>query len=179
MALHRLAHRQDENFVTESFAHLLRHLLRHEPRVAVGLIAFLTDHRLDIALEKADTVTVRTQVTTDEARPDIEISTAEALVYVEAKAESGLGWEQLPRYRKALDADGRPSKMLVLLTRHTTDDREQASLADTDRRWYEVGGFLNGQLESGTWNHSASEFLVSQFVGFLQARGMLMERVGW
>jgi hypothetical protein len=179
VALHRLAHRQDENFVTETFAHLVRHLLRYEPDVAVGLIASLTDDRVVLSPRDADTVTVRTQVTTDEGRPDIEISTADHLIFVEAKAESGLGWEQLPRYRKALDADEHPNKTLVLLTRHTTEDREQASVADTDHRWYEVGGFLKQRMASGACKHEKSGFLVSQFAGFLQARGMLMERVRW
>lgn len=179
MALHRLAHRQDENFVTEAFSHLLRHLLHHEPGVAVGLIAFLTEGRVGIPVEEADTVTIRTQVAVDEGRPDIEISTADHLVFVEAKADSGLGWEQLPRYRKALDADERPNKALVLLTRYTSDDRQQVSVADAERRWYEVGGFLKESMESDTCGAQVSHFLVGQFVGFLQSRGMLMERVGW
>lgn len=181
VALHRLAHRQDENFVTEAFAHLLRQLFRHEPGIAIELVAFLTCGRVEIPTEDVGAVAVRTQATTDEGRPDIEISTADHLVYVEAKAESPLGRKQLQRYRKALDTDGR-KKALVLLTRYTTDDRKQASVADTERRWYEVGGALKERLErlvSKPWRHQASEFLVCQFVGFLQERGMLMERVGW
>src|SRR4051812_36406286 len=83
--LHRYSSRQDENFVTEAFAHLVRHLLENEPDVAVRILARLSGGALSATAESAPAITVTTQVTTAQGRPDIEITAVDTLVYVEAK----------------------------------------------------------------------------------------------
>ena len=50
LLLYRLAHRQQENFTTESFAHLLQQLIEREPAVAARVLDWLTDHKSHFSL---------------------------------------------------------------------------------------------------------------------------------
>ena len=44
--LHNWAHRQDENFTTDSFAHLLSHLVSAAPAVAGPKVKLLSKHKI-------------------------------------------------------------------------------------------------------------------------------------
>src|SRR5213082_1993494 len=88
LLLHKWARRQDENFLTEAFAHLLQHLLDEEPEAAVGFLESLTGGFLRVKAAEARHVALRTQIILSEGRPDLEIRTIEQLVYVEVKSES-------------------------------------------------------------------------------------------
>ncbi len=59
--LHKWARRQDENFLTETFAHLLLHLLWEEPEAAVNLLQVVTAGFLVIPVRESRAVEVRTQ----------------------------------------------------------------------------------------------------------------------
>ena len=176
-ALHRWAWRQDENFVTEAFAHLLCHLRDHEPDAFVGLLNYLTGPEPKHRLDRPETAKITTQVTKDEGRPDMEIRSGDHLVYVEVKVESGLGWRQLKRYRTALGKDDAGSRTLVLLTRYHVEEDASGTKPHVTRRWYGVAEQLRERLARDTWAHPQSAFLVRQFTDFLQDRGMTMERV--
>jgi len=176
VALHRWASGQDENFVTEAFAHLLRHLLKHEPVIGVGVLRFLTGDRLLVAEDRANKVTVTTQINTSAGTPDMEVRTEDHLVYVEVKVESGLGPRQLGRYRAVLDASGFSKTTLVLLSRYPVESDEKPDHAVL---WYSVAEHLRTALRSGTWQSPLSRHLAEQSVGFLQAKGMTMEKVTW
>lgn len=71
--LHRWAWRQDENFLTEAFAHLLTHLVEHEPEVGVRLANKVTGNLLAFDSKVDERVEVRTQVRGIDGKPDIEI----------------------------------------------------------------------------------------------------------
>jgi hypothetical protein len=58
--LHKWAHRQDENFLTETFAYVIQYLIEEEPQAAAGLLRSLTDGFLDLQPKEARAVTVRT-----------------------------------------------------------------------------------------------------------------------
>src|SRR6266851_5206755 len=89
LRLRKWAARQDENFLTESLAVVLEHLLVLAPGVGTRLIARLTGGLIDVSSEDAGTVEIRTQVEAVQARPDLEISVPHRLVWIEVKAESG------------------------------------------------------------------------------------------
>jgi hypothetical protein len=116
-------------------------------------------------------VTNTTQVTIDEGRPDIEIWTPQPLLYVEVKVESLVDLEQIQRYLEEL----RPKEgRLILLTR-----RPPGKLGDDKKdvrkvRWYEVAAWLK-QLRLD--NCSSTGYLVEQFVDFLRARNMSIDKV--
>lgn len=88
LRLHKWAWRQDENFLTEAFAHLLQHLLSHEPEAAVGLLHSLTRGFLDLCPAEARSVEVRTQVFTAEGTPDLQLRTSKQTALLEVKCES-------------------------------------------------------------------------------------------
>src|SRR5512147_160761 len=81
--------KKDENFHTEAFVHLLRHLLQYEPVTAANILRLVTAGTLDIKPEDAVSISINTQVKVPTGfRPDIEIRIAEYLIYIEVKVES-------------------------------------------------------------------------------------------
>ncbi|MGB6848664.1 MAG: hypothetical protein WBG05_10740, partial [Thermoanaerobaculia bacterium] len=62
--LHRWAWRQDENFTTEAFAHLLRHLLSEQPEAGLDLLELLIGSQGKISATEASSVSIRTQEST-------------------------------------------------------------------------------------------------------------------
>jgi hypothetical protein len=174
--LRKWAHRQDENFQTEAFAHLLDYLLDCEPAAAVRLLREVTAGILDLRPEDAGLVSVTTQVTTEESRrPDIEVRAPNGLVYIEAKVESGLGPGQLNDYREELNRSGVEKTGLILLTRYLVTLGDEAEPPNAYVRWFQVADWL---LEVPL-ARQVSGYLAEQFVGFLRARGMTMEKVTW
>ena len=104
LRLHKWAWRQDENFQSEAFAHLLEHLRDSEPEVAADLLKKLTGGKLALPEGNVRSVSVTTQVTTDTGRPDLELSALGHLVYVEAKVNAAVDSAQLMRHRVELAA---------------------------------------------------------------------------
>jgi len=179
VALEKWASRQGENFLTDAFAHLLRHLRDNEPEAFVEVLSFLTDGRLTCEARRAGAVEITTQVAKDEGRPDMEIRSGAHLVYVEAKVESGLGWRQLKRYRAALEKEDAERKTLVLLTRYHVEPDDATGEPHVCRRWYAVADRLSRLLQLDAWQDPLSGFLTRQLVEFLQEKGMTMEQVTW
>jgi len=70
--LHKWATRQDENFLTESLAVVLEHLLILAPAVATRLIRKLTGGFIDLPAEDASAIEIRTQVEAGKGRPHLE-----------------------------------------------------------------------------------------------------------
>jgi hypothetical protein len=178
LRLHKWAVRQDENFLTEAFAHLLQHLLDHEPEAAVGILEALTGGFFRLRSQEAGLVVVRTQIVLSEGTPDLEIRTPEQLAYVEVKSASEASGEQVRRYRGLLRASGIPSTWLVLLTRYPPALGEEGVQPDFVARWYQVAEWLSQQRGRYVFN-AVSAYLVEQFLSFLEARNMTMGQVTW
>jgi hypothetical protein len=177
--LHRWVNRQDENFTTEAFVHLLQHLLDHEPQVAVAFLKFLTGNAVDLRVEEVLSVHLETQVTTDSGRPDVAIQTSRHRGFLEAKVEAGVGKDQLEKYRGELDKCGFERAALILLTRYPVPPEALGGKPDKCVRWYEIADWLAGDPATSTIQHAVSRHTARQFLGFLSARGMTMEQVGW
>lgn len=175
-ALHRWASRQDENFITDAFAHLLRHLLAADAAVGRKLLQFLTDEKFSVGSNNGS-IQVKTQVTLAQGRPDIEISSEGQLVYVEAKVESGLGDRQLERYLAELDGkQSSGSTTLVVLSRYPIEVPVAIRDRIIARRWYQVAHWLverKAELTNGV-----NVFLVQQLIEFFETRNIIMEKVG-
>lgn len=172
--LHRLAERQDENFVTEVFAHFLRALIESNRPEALQLLSLLSSGRISPTPESLGAITVRTQVSTDQGRPDIAIRSPEQLVLIEVKVDSPIGPDQVRRYRDFLDRSGVRETTLTLLTRDPVR-ADVARIADCAVRWYEV----SERLEALHFGDPVLRFVTEQFLGFLGGRGLAMEHVGW
>lgn len=179
-ALAQWATRQDENFLTEAFVHLLRHVLAEEPECALQLIGLVTGMRLGVAAEDVASIEVCMQTVLELGRPDVEIRfPGRHLVYLEAKVESGLGFEQLKRYRQALNESGQPATTLVLLSRYSVSEAEVSAVPDVWLRWFQIGDLLAEMLARDALSQPESRYIARQFVGFLRSKGMLMDRVSW
>ncbi len=171
--LHKLAKRQDENFHTEALVHLLRHLVQYDRASAVKILKKITGETLD--LERISIITQA--VTTKGHRPDIEISTQNHLIYIEVKVKSGLGKDQLDRYRKALDESNFNNTNLILLTKNPLLLDEDEEKADLNIRWYQIAEWLEDELEDDIVEKGSSRYLIKQFLDFLKERGMTLEQV--
>ncbi len=176
--LHKWAARQGENFLTESFAFLLQHLLDNEPEASVRLVGLITNGFIQLRPEESKVLEVRTQVTFGEGTPDLQLRTARQLAFIEVKSDSELAPGQLRRYRRILLASGFPETMLGLLTRYPSPIEEGAERPDVSLRWYEVAEWI--QVERQRYSFKPiSSFLVEQFLGLLGAKNMVMGQVTW
>jgi PD-(D/E)XK nuclease superfamily len=176
LALHTFAPHQDENFTTEAFVHLLRHLQNYEPRVACALFDFLTGEKLGFGTNDCSMLRVTTQWSFAGGTPDIVIEGPEQFVIVEVKVESEPGETQLDRYRERLQLQQKKQKLLTLLSRYPVDSTETKKV-DVHIRWHGIGRLLNQRLSKVT--EPISTMLINQFLEFLKERGMAMEKVGW
>jgi len=170
--LHRLASGQDENFITESFAYLLRHLISAEPSAAIVLLSRITNGILDLASDELIMVDIKTQVVTDFGKPDIEIRTNRHLIFIEVKVDSGFGDCQLERYRNHLNDSGCTITSLIALTRYPFINDQNCNFS---LRWHNIADFLS---EIRVTNEVTS-FIIQQFIELLNSRGLAMEKVGW
>ena len=175
-ALHRWASRQDENFITDAFAHLLQSLIERDRRFALNFLGYLTEERFPV-LKEGDPVQVSTQVTVAVGRPDIEISCANHLVYVEAKVEAGFGENQLERYLADLEQQSPKSSTLVVLSRYPLDIPVDIRARVVTRRWYQVAHWLHLRLGEGVIKDPVNIYLAAQLIEFFEARNILMEKV--
>ena len=168
---------QDENFVTEAFAHLMRHLLEHSPDAGMELLRRVTGRKLTLNNDEAAQVGVLTQTTVDKKRPDIEIRLPRRLIYIEVKVDAWLGTDQLKNYLDRLEASGVASTCLVLLTRYQAFwPRDQKP--DSVARWYQVADWLEEFAEQDLVSGEPDRYLVLQFLEFLKERKMTIDKVG-
>ncbi len=150
LRLHKWSWRQDENFLTEAFAHLLQHLLIHEPEAAVRVLKELTNGFPTLEAGEARSVEVRTQVFSAEGTPDLQLRTLNQVALLEVKSESDVNPEQLKRYRELLRRSGVPST-LILLTRYPVTPADPREHADFNVRWYQVAEWLERERNSYTF----------------------------
>jgi hypothetical protein len=176
--LHKWAWRQDENFLTESLAFLLQHLLEHEPGAAVRVLEAITNGFLKLKAEQARSVIVQTQLVLTEGTPDLRLKTEKQAVIIEVKSESPARADQIRRYRQSLQEMGVPSTCLVLLTRYPAKLDEADAQPDVYIRWYQVVEWLECERHAYKFQ-AVSEFLAAQFLGFLEIRSMSMGQVTW
>ena len=118
LKLHRYSHRQDENFITESFLHLLIHLIELEPKVGIILLNKLSANKILWSEKESNRISIQSQIKTDEGIPDIEIRSIDKLMYVEVKIESDFGYQQIKRYRSRLKKSKYAHTNLTVLTKY-------------------------------------------------------------
>ncbi len=177
-SLSRYAFRQEENFLTETLVYLINLILEREKKIGLDIFANLCGAKVSVWFENAPTISISTQFTVEEGRPDIVIEVGtDKLVFIEVKHDSSLGFEQLERYYSHLKSLSGKETQLVLLT------RSRLSIQETllDRRlfhhvcWYEISGWLS----EADIHDEVVIFLVDQFLGFLEEKEMSMEKVTW
>jgi hypothetical protein len=185
LRLHKWARRQDENFLTESFAHLLQYLLATDGAAGLYLVNELTKGKLDLRLEELHVMEVFTQnrsaadAAIAEGVTDIEIRVRPTkLAIVEVKSRSLPTDLQIDKYIGHLNATGAQKWVLVLLTRHRVPDQIGVGRPVERVRWFDVADWLSCVRENYELQPEC-KFLLDQFLGFLRARNMTIEKVSW
>ena len=182
--LHRWATAQDENFTTDAFAHLLRHLVSEEPEAAARVLARITGRECWDSLLQAPPESRRVETVTQgpvaEGVLDIKVEAPGVLVYIEVKTGSDVNPDQLRRYRAELERAVAHEKVLVLLTRKHVDLTRIPTRLDNAVRWFQVGEWLE-ELKLANQNEKSrvTAYLIRQFTGFLKERGMSVDKVTW
>jgi hypothetical protein len=172
LRLRKWASGQDENFCTESLVFVLRRLLDHQPDVGVRLLELLTDKLLHVPSGEAAKVRIRTQVGTAKGRPDIVIGWADQEIVIEVKVESEPQPGQLVGYKDI-------GTGLVLLTRYKPTIPEGENAPDHMVRWHQVAASLDEQVRLGVDLEPVTRYICEQFIEFLGARGMAIEKASW
>lgn len=131
------AKRQEENFLTESLAHLLELLRSEKSQIGCDLLSLLTGGIYQPDIVDLNSLEIVTQVVESLGRPDLVIRTAEHLIYVEVKKEAKVREAQLLAYRTQLRSYTELKTGLVLLTRYPLLSSVK-SLVDKHLRWFEI-----------------------------------------
>lgn len=176
--LHKWARRQDENYLTESLAVVLEHLLVLAPAVGVRLVARLTGGLIDLPATEAGAVQVGTQVEAGGGRVDLQLRAPLRLVWVEVKAESPLRPGQLEGYLVLLRGSDVEQTRLVLLTRHPERYAPGDAVPDREFRWFEVADWLADEAAAADAAGAVPGFVVRQYIDFQEERGMTLVHVG-
>jgi hypothetical protein len=177
--LHKWAIRQDENFLTESLAVLLEVFLDREPAVGVRLVNSFTNGFISVDPSLTVRLEIRTQISTAEGRPDLELRMPDRLAVFEVKCESELRRGQLEGYREYLRSQNFPRTLLVLLSKYAPVFAEDMEHPDLIVRWYEVADALERELIGSTLADPICQFLCEQFHGFLKEQNMAIAQVSW
>jgi hypothetical protein len=172
--LHKYANYQDENFITESFVHLIQTLVKYEAKAAISIIKILTNGLLKLTDNDLDKISIKTQVLTELGVPDIEIRTHNSLVYIEIKVESDFGIKQINRYRDILKKSGLKCTCLTIITRYSYTFPKNEK-PDNSIRWHQIIEII----ENLNLTNEVSKYIKGQFIKFLKLRGLAMEKVTW
>lgn len=165
----------EENYLTEAFVFLLKHLLHSDHPVGIQLLTNLCIDNDEFVFDPSEPISIATQVGMEQGRPDIELSTPDKLLYIEVKHDSGLGYRQLERYQEALDQSGVDNTKLILLTRFSIDLTSEEAKLCKHVKWFEVYNWL----AEAKPEDSVSRYLMRSFLDFLEEKNMSIQKVGW
>ncbi len=141
--LFRWAHRQNENFTTEAFAHVLEHLVAVRPVHAARLLSWLVQPRFELSAEELEELEILPQNRSENPEhgiPDLRLVGRDFDIIIEIKLDDSLGPEQTDAYRSELSLSSRPRRALVGLT-----GRPPPAMLGDDvvlRTWRELGAEL-------------------------------------
>lgn len=169
----------DENYLTEAFVFVINLLLQRERPVGLEILTKLCLDGDEHSFDRDEKITVKTQVSIEQDRPDITISSlGKKLIYVEVKHDSDLGDNQLERYRNDLESSDAPCKRLILLSRFSINISEkQAQLCDKHVFWSNIYDWLtNARAKTQDF---VCRYLMESFKSFLEVKQMAMQKVSW
>jgi hypothetical protein len=158
LALYKYAYRQGENFTTAAFVHLLRHLLKSDPKPGAEFVKWLTRDWISLDQAEAAQVTIEVQIRRQGKQPDIHIYAPRGRnAIIEVKLwDSNLNDPLLDR-----------NTTLVFLTMKPLTSLKPEP-GTRQRLWSEVEKWL--ELAGGTVLDRTSKHLIGQFCGFLAGR---------
>jgi hypothetical protein len=177
LALAKYNSARDENYLTEALVFLINSLLSREHSIGLEILTKLCVKHDEFSFSTGEIISVTTQETTEQGRPDIKVASPDKLIYIEVKHDSTLGPQQLKRYEKALESSTASIKHIVLLTRFAVDFEERKERPYKHIRWYEVYNWLASA--STRVQDAAIVYLIKSFISFLEVKQMSIQKVGW
>ena len=147
VSLHRWASRQDENFTTEAFVTLPKHLQNSEASSFINIISNLSGNLINSSTDKVQEIKISSQTRIGNTIQDIQIQTPNKLIFIEVKLGSSLERKQVSTYLDLLKNGQYQSEStrLVCLTRSPiSSDITEGALPI---RWYQVAKWLEEELD--------------------------------
>lgn len=175
-ALGRYNSASDENYLTESFVFVIKTLLLGERSIGIEILTQLCVKNNEFSFNIGEDISISTQETTEQGRPDIKVSSHNKLIYIEVKHDSALGDQQLERYNKDLESSEKPIKHVILLTRFAIDLKGQQE-PYKHVRWYEVFNWLTRARNKV--KDPINTYLIDSFTSFLEGKQMSINKVEW
>ena len=185
--LHKLARRQDENFLTEIFVFLLNYYVQNEPESAIWLIKLITDKELDLSENDLQVLSVEAQHHTPIGIPDIKIETPNFICFIEVKVDADFDSNQLSTYKGYLQKKYKKKSMLITLTKNTCEEHKADIVPDFGFRWRQLSDWLDNlmpNVKSGgrgfpSFKKEVSVFIAQQYIQLLKNKGVAMEKINW
>ncbi len=168
---------RDENYLTEAFVFIINSLLIREHHVGLDILTRLCVKNNDFSFDANEHISVTTQETTEQGRPDIKVLSPDILIYIEVKHDSPLGFKQLERYKKALETSSAATKHINLLTRFASDFIDEQEKPYKHVQWWEIYNWLDN-IKRRIQN-PISIYLIDSFKSFLEEKQMSLQKVGW
>ena len=185
--LHKLARRQDENFLTEILVFLLNYYVQNEPGSAIWLIKLITDNELGLSENDLQVLSVEAQHHTPVGIPDIKIETPNFICFIEVKVDEDFGPKQLSTYKEYLQKKSKKESMLITLTKYTYKEHKADIAPRFGFRWRQLSDWLDklmpnvksGGMEFPSFKKEVSVFITQQYIQLLKNRGIVMEKINW
>jgi hypothetical protein len=185
--LHKLARRQDENFLTEILVFLLNYYVQNEPESAIWLIKLITDEELDLSENDLHVLSVEAQHHTPIGIPDIKIETPNFICFIEVKVDADFDSNQLSTYKGYLQKKYKKKSMLITLTKNTCEEHKADIVPDFGFRWRQLSDWLDnfmpnvksGGREFPSFKKEVSVFIAQQYIQLLKSKGIIMEKINW
>ena len=76
---------EDENYLTEAFVFVLNSLLIRECAVGCEILTKLCTENKEFSFDPDEVISLSTQETTEQGRPDIKVASTDKLIYIEVK----------------------------------------------------------------------------------------------
>ena len=163
----------DENYLTESFVFVLNSLLQRDRSCGLNILTRLCVNDNEFSFDKDEDISISTQETTEQGRPDIKVSSPDKLIYIEVKHDSAFDPDQIRRYQRDLDGKTASIKHVIALTRFTIDLNEQPKELYRHVRWFEVYNWLT-KIKSA---NLVNQYLIDSFKSFLEEKQMGIQRI--
>jgi len=173
-SLYSWAHRQDENFITESLFSVIQLLYENQRKEAKEIVNFISGSDMPDDLDLNDLVINLQYQTEKEGTPDVSIEARDCFILIEAKVLSQQNNSQLDAYIKILSKKDIKYKKLILLTH----DAPLLNTPETvvSRRWHEIAEYLEGLISSGKIETQSANAL-KYFIEFMEERGLTITKV--
>jgi hypothetical protein len=150
VALHKWARKQDENFTTEAFVHLLKNWMHIEPKAALAVLGTITHDHLSPTEAECQEFEIIPQRRLEGSQPDFRIDSRnlkDLRIIVEVKVQQRVNWEQIRRHWNALEGSKRTRTCLTLLSRDLiVREGPEAALVNSYVLWHNVAECIRKEL---------------------------------